>query len=101
MEDLFEPVLEVSEYYDGPRKGIALFNGRPHSFTSRYLDATQHQGDFESVDIFELIPLAAPAGARPALANAQFRLVSSQPAQAPGQIRALEVRWQVLARAGV
>jgi hypothetical protein len=100
MEDVYEPVLEVSEYYDGPRKGVALLEGKPHAFTSRYLDATQHRGDFESVDIFELVPLGAPAGASPVLANAYFRVVSAQPLLPPGEIRTLEVTWDVFERAG-
>jgi hypothetical protein len=53
----FEPVHEVSEYYDGPRAGIALFNGDRYRFRSRFLDVTECKGDFESVDIFELARL--------------------------------------------
>ena len=92
---MFKPVLEVSEYFDGPRKGVALLDGKPHTFSSQFLDTNEYRGNFESVDIFELLPLGAAIGTSPLLANAQFRAASSQPAQALGQLRALEVRWQV------
>jgi hypothetical protein len=98
VEEVFEPVLEVTEYFDGPRKGIALLQGKPHAFSSRFLDATEYRSDVESVDIFELVPVGAPAGAIPVLANAQFRVVSPQPVPPPGQLRRLEVRWQVFAQ---
>jgi hypothetical protein len=99
MQDVFESVIEVTEYFDGPRQGIALLHGRPYAFSSRFLDATEYSGDFESVDIFELVPVGAPAGAMPVLANAQFRVASPQAAQPPSGVRHLEVCWHVFAQA--
>ena len=34
----FEDVLEVSEYFDGPRTGVALYLGSPHKFRSLWRD---------------------------------------------------------------
>lgn len=93
----FEPVHEVSEYYDGPRAGIALFNGDRYRFRSRFLDVTECKGDFESVDIFELAPLES-SKRRWFLATAEFRVVANQPEpKATGELRQLEVAWQVIA----
>jgi len=100
MEEVFEPVIEVTEYFDGPRKGVALFCGAPHTFTSRFLDATEYRGDFESVDIFELVPINASPAARPILANARFRQAQSRSTREPGQLRSLEVSWHAFAQAG-
>ena len=92
----FEPVHEVSEYYDGPRCGIASFNGAPYQFRSRYLDATEYKGDFESVDIFELTPVDSGPEHDVVLATAHFRPVADQLASDPGQLRQLEVAWQLV-----
>ncbi|MBX5460935.1 MAG: hypothetical protein IRZ28_07575 [Steroidobacteraceae bacterium] len=91
----FEPVHEVDEYYDGPRGGIASFNGSLYRFRSRYLDATEYKGEFASVDVFELIPIGGASGREPILATALFRSVADQPASEPGRIRQLEVAWQL------
>ena len=95
MEDVFEPVLEVTEYFNGPRKGIALLHGKPHAFSSRSLDKTEHRGDFESKDLFDLVPVGTPINVFPVLAYAQFRVASPQPVQLPGEPRRLEVCWHV------
>ena len=95
MEDVFEPVLEVTEYFDGPRKGIALLHGKPHAFRSRFLCSTEHRGDFESMDLFDLLPLGASVNAIPVLAYAQFRVASLQSVQLPCELRRLEVCWRV------
>lgn len=91
----FEPVHEVDEYYDGPRGGIASFNGSLYRFRSRYLDATEYKGDFESVDIFELTPVDGAAEQGLILATAHFRPVADQPGSEPGKMRQLEVAWQL------
>jgi len=95
MEDVFEPVLEVTEYLDGPSKGIALLHGKPHTFRSRTPRATEYRGDFESVHLFDLVPVGAPINAIPVLAYAQFRESSLPSVQVFGASRRLEVCWRV------
>ena len=92
----FEPVYEVSEYYDGPRSGVASFNGARYNFRSRYLDATEYKNDVESVDIFELTPAGIESELGMVLAVAHFRPVANQPASEPGKLRELEVAWQLV-----
>lgn len=49
MEGRFEKVYTMTDYYDGPRRGIADFQGRPHFYDSEWSD------DHDSyVDIFKL-----------------------------------------------
>jgi len=36
--DMFEMVHTVPDWYDGPRRGIADFQGRPHLFESEWQD---------------------------------------------------------------
>ncbi len=48
----FERVLTMTDYYDGPRRGIANFNGAPHFYESQFLDQ-----DDEFDDVFELRPI--------------------------------------------
>jgi hypothetical protein len=97
LEDVFEPVLEVVECADGRRKGIALLQGKPHAFTSRFSSATGGCNDARSAELFDLSPVGAPiVGARPILAYAHFRAVPAHPMQAVGQVRRLEVCWQVI-----
>ena len=99
MKDVFEPVLEVTEYIDGPRKGIALMRGKPYAFRSRCLDRTRCRGDSESGDLFDLVPVDAPVNASSVLAYAQFRVASPQPAL-PDELRRLEVCWRVFVQVG-
>lgn len=40
----FERVYTVTDYYDGPRRGIADFNGTPHLFVSEFENETQEFG---------------------------------------------------------
>ena len=91
-----EAVLEVSDYYDGPRAGIALFKGQPCRFKSRYLDVTEYQGEFESVDLFEILPVNASNGCKATLAKAKFAAVPGQESTPPGTMRKLEVIWEVV-----
>ena len=44
----FERVHTMTDYYDGPRGGIADFSGRPHLYTSRFDDLRGY------LDVFEL-----------------------------------------------
>ncbi|MBA8889895.1 hypothetical protein FHW12_004142 [Dokdonella fugitiva] len=83
----FEAVIELAEYFDGPHRRVALFEGRPHSFESRWLDV---YGPEDSTDLFELTPAGAEFPA--AVARAEFRCVGS------GQTRdggwpTLEAHW--------
>jgi hypothetical protein len=47
-----ERVLTMTDYYDGPRRGIANFDGRPHAYESLFDD---HVDAF--ADLFELLPV--------------------------------------------
>jgi hypothetical protein len=89
----FEPVYEVSEYFDGPRCGVASFNGERYNFRSRLLDATEYKNDFESVDIFELTPAGNESEREVVLAVGHFRSLANQPVSGPGTLR-FEVAWQ-------
>lgn len=51
---MFEPVLTMTDYYDGPRGGIAFYNGTPHLYKSRLINLGS---DID--DIFFLMPLAS------------------------------------------
>ncbi|MCA9042112.1 MAG: hypothetical protein KDA65_17300 [Planctomycetaceae bacterium] len=42
---LFEVVYTVNEWYDGPREGIADFNGRPHHYQSEWQDGEDMEAD--------------------------------------------------------
>jgi hypothetical protein len=48
----WEPVWTMSDYYDGPRGGIASFRGVPHLYESRWNDLEQGGGS-----LFHLAPL--------------------------------------------
>jgi hypothetical protein len=47
----FEPVYTMTDYYDGPRGGIASFKGKPHLYQSLFAD------DKDGSDVFELRPV--------------------------------------------
>jgi hypothetical protein len=47
--ELYEPVHTMVDYYDGPREGIAAFNGEPHLYMSTWADI-----DSDNEDIFNL-----------------------------------------------
>jgi hypothetical protein len=49
MSDEYETVHTMTDYYDGPRGGIAEVNGRPHLYTSTWADI-----DADQQDVFEL-----------------------------------------------
>ena len=43
MSDEYETVHTMTDYYDGPRGGIAEVNGRPHLYTSTWADIDPDQ----------------------------------------------------------
>ena len=42
---MFEIVHTVTDWYDGPRRGIAEFHGRPHLFESEWQDGENMETD--------------------------------------------------------
>jgi hypothetical protein len=88
----FEPVLEVSEYYDSPRSGVAPFNGMPHEFRSKYVDVDSSD---DTTDVFELTPVGGSLSER-RLANATFEVAPGAPQLPAGQLRQLVVSWHVI-----
>lgn len=50
-----QTVYTVEDYYDGPRAGIADYNGHPHFYRSLYLDSPDWNAD---EDRFELSPVS-------------------------------------------
>ena len=55
MEQLFERVYTITDYYDGPRAGVADFQGTPHVYRSLYLDSETWNPDETG---FELSPIS-------------------------------------------
>ena len=86
----FEEVLDVAEYFDGPRSGVALYRGVAHSFPSRMSDV---YGADDEPDIFELVPVS-DANALPRFAHATFEVAPDAPVVPSGQLRKLVVAWQ-------
>ncbi len=85
----FEDVLEVSEYFDGPRIGVALYLGRPHKFRSLWCDVYGPDG---TADIFELTPLDTETPA-PVRMRGIFEVVPDAAVVAAGQLQRLVVSW--------
>jgi hypothetical protein len=56
MNDALEAVHTVEDYYDGPRSGVADFDGTPHYYRSIYLDVREWDAD---EDRFELSPVTS------------------------------------------
>lgn len=52
----FERVFTMTDYYDGPRGGIAQVGGQPHAYDSLFLDVGDGRAEH---DIFELRPVDA------------------------------------------
>jgi hypothetical protein len=48
----FEEVFTVTDYYDGPRQGIANFNGSPH-----YYECAFSEGSDDYVNLYRLTPI--------------------------------------------
>ncbi|WP_440223829.1 hypothetical protein ACQQ2N_01120 [Dokdonella sp. MW10] len=85
--DGFEKVIELIDFYDGPREGVALFGGKPHTFKSRMLDI---HGSDDAVDLFDLTPVGSLAPV--ATVRAEFCRAADCQAE-PGEWSSLEVRW--------
>ena len=51
----FEAVYTMTDYYDGPRGGIADFRGVPHVYESTYADVADKPG--VAIDVFRLSPV--------------------------------------------
>lgn len=49
---MFEIVYTVTDWYDGPRRGIANYQGKPHLFESEWRD-----GENLDADTFLLVPI--------------------------------------------
>ena len=49
----FERVYTATDFYDGPRRGIADFNGKPHLFVSEFEDETQEFGMYRVSPVTE------------------------------------------------
>jgi hypothetical protein len=49
----YEAVFTVTDYYDGPRKGVANFRGQPHFYDCIFDDAKD-----EYSDLYRLTPLS-------------------------------------------
>ncbi len=50
----FETVHTMTDWYDGPRRGVAIVNGRPHLYESCWSDI-----DSEDIDQFVLSPISS------------------------------------------
>ena len=90
MESNFEPVHSVDEYYDGPRAGVAEYQGRLHHYRSVYLDSATWNAD---EDRFELRPVDATGSGELFLVRGEFRVREPVPDLPAGVLRPLEVRW--------
>jgi len=94
----FEPVVQVDDFYDGVRSGVAIIRGERCKFMSRRLDATEYRGDLESVDIFEIQSLERP-GAPALLATVEFRETGERPGM--GQLPLMEAKWEIIGECAV
>jgi hypothetical protein len=47
----YEQVFTVTDYYDGPRKGIANYRGQPHFYECMFNEAKD-----DYLELFQLIP---------------------------------------------
>jgi hypothetical protein len=56
MERQYEKVHTMTDYYDGPRGGVADFNGLPVIYQSEFTDI-----DSKKADIFLLQPIGEQA----------------------------------------
>jgi hypothetical protein len=48
----YERVFIVTDYYDGPRKGIANFSGEPHFYECIFDEAKGDYADLFSIDTY-------------------------------------------------
>ena len=92
MSGTYEEVLVVTEYFAGPRTGVALFEGRPHAFSSTFADV--HPADSETRDVFELTPIdEGVGGGESVLAHGEFDVAPDAAPTYVGELRKLVVRW--------
>lgn len=98
MSEIFETVISVDDYYDGPRLGVANFNGLPHRYHSfGWLpDGEWCSGYTPDEDRFYLAPVDAPPDAPEIVVRGEFRVRQPAPDLPPGVVRPLEVRWTVV-----
>ena len=81
MTHTFQTVYTVEDYYDGPRSGIADFDGRPHFYRSVYLDTPQWNPD---EDRFELSPVTPEVLAAACESSAIFKRWDKVHRETPG-----------------
>ena len=81
MNDTFQTVHTVVDYYDGPRSGVADFDGQPHYYRSVYLDTPQWNPD---EDRFELSPVTPEVLAAACEADAIFKRWDAMRQTMPG-----------------
>jgi hypothetical protein len=70
MNDTFQTVHTMEDYYDGPRSGVADFDGQPHYYRSIYLDTPEWN---PNEDRFELSPVTPEVLATACEAAAIFK----------------------------
>ncbi len=51
---MFEKVYTMTDYYDGPRRGVTSFQGKPHLYESRFSNI-----DGKTEDSFFLMPITS------------------------------------------
>lgn len=83
MNDAFQFVYTIENYYDGPRSGVADFNGQPHYYRSIYLDTPNWNPE---EDRFELSPVTPEILAAACEAAAIFKRWDSMRKTTPGFI---------------
>jgi len=59
LASIYEQVFTIADYYDGPRKGVANFQGKPHYYDC--VLAERGASDDGYTDNFYLSPIAASA----------------------------------------
>lgn len=108
MPLIYEKVHQVTDWYDGPRGGIADFEGKPHLFKS--------ERDYGANVFFFLTPLSEdlfglamgergktfcllPDPVRQFRVRGRIRRASSQPWDGEG-FAPMEVRWRRVREAG-
>ena len=100
MAGSYEEVLVVTEYFAGPRSGVALFEGRPHAFSSTFADV--HSPDAAALDVFELTPFDEGVDVgQTILAHGEFDVAPDAAPTYAGELRNLVVRWTPCGNDGV
>lgn len=66
--EVWEPVLSMIEFYDGPRKGVACYQGKPHRYQSFWEESREDWvGEWcggEFMSLYWLTSLEAGASVR-------------------------------------